>query len=144
MNPFPTFVNSFGPTWVSDPQIISLIDLNLKSIYFHRLGFLHSLPFHQLSPLKLNKGSETFIYSRVYLLLFCILATSKVKTWQVLTCDSAHSWWRYSAAPTGKPGHQHHDPIPHSVTLSWHWANQSLSYPNNAEHLARKRQVSIL
>ena len=30
--------------------------------------------------------------------------------------------------PTGKPGHQHHDLISHSVTLSWHWANQSLCY----------------
>ena len=29
------------------------------------------------------------------------------------------------------------------VTLFWHWANQSLPYPNNAEHLARKRQVPI-
>ena len=34
--------------------------------------------------------------------------------------------------------------ISHSITLSWHLANQSLSYPINAEHLARKRQVSIL
>ena len=32
----------------------------------------------------------------------------------------------------------------HSVTLSWHWANESLPYPNNAECLARKWQVSIL
>ena len=31
----------------------------------------------------------------------------------------------------------------HSVTLSWHWANQSLPYPNNAKHLARKWQVYI-
>ena len=45
--------------------------------------------------------------------------------------------------PTGKPGHQHPDLISNSVTLSSHWANQSLPYPNNAECLTRKRQVSI-
>ena len=45
---------------------------------------------------------------------------------------------------TGKPGHKHHDLISHSVTLSWHWASQSLFFLNNAEHLARKWQVSIL
>ena len=35
-------------------------------------------------------------------------------------------------------------PASHSVTLSWHWANQSLPNPNNAKHQARKRQVLIL
>ena len=45
--------------------------------------------------------------------------------------------------PTGSLGRQHHDLISHSVTFSWYWANQSLPYPNNAECLARKRQVSI-
>ena len=38
----------------------------------------------------------------------------------------------------------HYDPIPNSVTLSWHWANQSLPYTNNAEGLTRKWQVSII
>ena len=33
--------------------------------------------------------------------------------------------------------------LSHSVTLSWRWANQSIPYPNNAEHQARKWQVSI-
>ena len=36
-----------------------------------------------------------------------------------------------------------HDLISHSVALCWHWANQSLPYPYNAEHLAWKCQVSI-
>ena len=31
-----------------------------------------------------------------------------------------------------------------SIPLTTNWANQSLLCPNNAEHLARKRQVSIL
>ena len=35
-------------------------------------------------------------------------------------------------------------PSRHSVILSLHWANQSLSYPTNAEHQARKRQISII
>ena len=34
-------------------------------------------------------------------------------------------------------------PWSHSVTLCWHWANQSLPHYNNAECLARKQQVSI-
>ena len=46
--------------------------------------------------------------------------------------------------PTERPGCEHHYLIFHSVTLSWHWANQSLPCHNNLKHLARKRQVSIL
>ena len=44
---------------------------------------------------------------------------------------------------TGSPDCQLHDLISHSVTLSLHGANQSLDYPNNADSLARKRQVLI-
>ena len=47
----------------------------------------------------------------------------------------------YSAASSG---HWHYDLLSHSVTLSWHWAIQSLLYPNNAERQVRKRQVSVL
>ena len=40
-------------------------------------------------------------HSQIALLLFYILATSKgIPVW-VLTCDSVHSWWLYSAAPLG-------------------------------------------
>ena len=45
---------------------------------------------------------------------------------------------------TGTSGRRHYDLLIHSVTLSWHWANQSLAYLNNIERLTRKRQVSIL
>ena len=41
----------------------------------------------------------------------------KVISGRVLICDSAHSWRLYSVAPTGRPGRQHHDLIPHSVPL---------------------------
>ena len=34
--------------------------------------------------------------------------------------------------------------LSHSDSLSWHWANQPLPYPNNDECQARKWQVSIL
>ena len=64
------------------------------------------------------------------LLLFYILAT----------CASVNSWQLYSATPLGN---QHYDLISHSVTLSWHWANDSLPDLNNVECLARKWQVSI-
>ena len=36
-----------------------------------------------------------------YCLLFCVLATYKVISGWVTTCDSAHSWWLYSVAPLG-------------------------------------------
>ena len=38
---------------------------------------------------------------RVVCLLFCVLETSKVISERVLTCNSVHSWWLYSAAPLG-------------------------------------------
>ena len=47
------------------------------------------------------------------------------------------------SCPTGTPCHQHHDLICHSVTLFWHWVDQSLCYPNNVDHLARKWEESI-
>ena len=39
---------------------------------------------------------------------------------------------------------ENHDLISHSVTLFRYWAKKSLPHSNNAEHLTRKRQVSIL
>ena len=43
-------------------------------------------------------------------------------------------WWLYSAAHwRNQATSKHHDPISCSVTLSWHWANQPLPSPNNAE-----------
>ena len=47
---------------------------------------------------------------------------------------------------TRKPGNVHHDLISHSglTLIYWHWASQSLPYPNNGKCLARKSQVSIL
>ena len=74
-----------------------------------------------------------------WLLEFYTWATSNVISSRVQTCDSVYSW-----CPTGRSGHQHHDLISHSITLCWHWANQSFPYLNNVERLARKRQVSIL
>ena len=49
----------------------------------------------------------------------------------IVTC-----WW----CLTGRPDHQNHDLISHSVTLSWQWAEQSLAYSSNAE---RKWHVLI-
>ena len=84
-------------------------------------------------------------WTRVCLLLFSVLATSKVISGWTLTCDT-HFWWLYSAVPLGdQTTSKHHDLIFHIKSpLSWHWANQSLPYPKNAEHLARKRQVAIV
>ena len=44
---------------------------------------------------------------------------------------------------TGRPGHQHPDLISYPITLSWHWACQSLPYPNNTKRLTKKQQVYI-
>ena len=48
----------------------------------------------------------------------------------------------FQCCPTGKPVHQYYNLISHSVTLSFYWASQCLPYPNNAERLARKWEVS--
>ena len=37
-----------------------------------------------------------------------------------------------------------HTSCHHHDLISWHWANQSLPFPNNDQHLARKQQVFIL
>ena len=51
--------------------------------------------------------------------------------------------WQYTIiADIIKSVRRHHDAVSHSVTLSWHWANQFLPCPNTAECQARKRQVS--
>ena len=71
-----------------------------------------------------------------WLLAFYALATSKVISGWVLTCDSA--------APLGNQTRWNHNPISHTFTLSWHWVNQSLSDPINAKRQARKWQASIL
>ena len=73
----------------------------------------------------------------VCLLMFCTLATYKIMSGPAPTCDSAHSWWLYSAAPLGNQ-------FTSTMTwYPWHWAKQSLPYPNKASRLAGKRQVSI-
>ena len=53
-----------------------------------------------------------------------------------------HSWQLYTAAPLEKSDWLHHDLISHSVT--GHWANQSMPYPNNKERQPRRLQESIL
>ena len=52
-------------------------------------------------------------------LLFYALATSKVKSWRVLTCDSAPLWWLYSAAPLGD-----------QVTSNMTWYSKLSHYPD--------------
>ena len=72
-----------------------------------------------------------------------ILATSKVILGWALTCDSAHSWWLYSTAPLGN---QATDTMNWYPTRSYYpesWTCQSLPYPKNAIHQARKQQVSV-
>ena len=80
------------------------------------------------------------------------VSTIKVNYWRSSSWQHVKSYryWQCklvatsSCCPTWRPGHQHHDLISHSVTLSWHWANQFLTYSNNTKRQARKRQVAIL
>ena len=79
----------------------------------------------------------------VCLWLLYVRATCKVISGQVPTCDSAHSLWLYSAASLGHQATSTMTCFP-TQSLSWHWGNQSLPYSNNAECMARNRQVSFL
>ena len=53
------------------------------------------LPMRQHYEVSMN----AHCHKRVCLLLFSILATSKIISGRVLTCDCEHSWHFYSAAP---------------------------------------------
>ena len=78
-------------------------------------------------------------------LLFYILATYKAISGRFTTCDCVHSWRLYSAVLMGdQTAITDIISIPVTVTLPWHWANQSLPYPNNGKCLDRKQQVSII
>ena len=76
---------------------------------------------------------------------FYFLVTSKVISTWLMICGSAPTWQLNTDAPLqNETTHWYHDLISHSVTLSWHWANQSLSHPVNTERQVTVRQVSIL
>ena len=77
----------------------------------------------------------------VCLLLVYVLAPAKVISGRLPAFDSAHSRWTYSPTPLGNQAVRHRTL---SVTLSWHWTNPSLPFPNHAERLARKRRESIV
>ena len=77
-----------------------------------------------LTPSLNNHGED------VGLLLFYILATSKILSGHIWSCASVNSWWLYSAARLRDQATSTMTWYPHSVTLSWHWANWSLPYPN--------------
>ena len=75
----------------------------------------------------------------VCLLVFYVIATSKIMSRWVPICDSAHSWRLYSAASLG---HQATGTMTCYPTQSHYLVNET--YPNNDECHARKWQVSIL
>ena len=64
---------------------------------------------YNLTDSKLNRTVDW----SAWLLEFYVLAISG----KVPTCDSAHSWRLYRAAPLGYQARQHHDLISHYVTL---------------------------
>ena len=94
--------------------------------------------FSILRLLSSHNPYTAYIYRSCYpILLFYILATS-TNLWQCTLMVTLKCF------PNGRPDHQHHDLLSHSVPLFWHWANQSLTYANNVEHLDKKWQESIL
>ena len=77
----------------------------------------------------------------VRLLFIYVLATSTVKQERVSTCDSAHSRRLYNAAWLGRQATS----TQYSVTLSWHWVDQSFPYPVWSSVLSvRSLQCNIL
>ena len=74
-------------------------------------------------------------------LLFYIIETSMVISGRVLTYDN--SWLVCSAAALGNAVVSAMTWYPAQSHISWHCANHSLPYHNNAEHMARKWQVTI-
>ena len=78
-----------------------------------------------------------------WLLEFYILVTAKVISGRVPSL-----WWcrvmvTLQCSSTWNSGCHHSEPISLSVTIFWHWANQSLVYPTNDKRQARKWQLSI-
>ena len=77
----------------------------------------------------------------VCLLLFYVLATSKVISGRLPTYDSAHSWRLYSVAPLEN---QASSTMTWYPTQSYYPDTKCFPYSNNAKCLARKWHVSIL
>ena len=117
----------------------------LQQILFSRHYFTHRTTYIEWTPTnqRLTNGMSS---CRPYWKLWaCITYGRYVNSMQNASYSWAHSWRPYSAASLGHRATGFiHDLLFHSVTLSWHLANQSFSYPNNDERWARKRQVSIL
>ena len=63
-------------------------------------------------------------------LLFYVLATSKIISEPELNLWQCPIMATLLWSHIGTPDHQHHELISYSVTLSQHWANQSMPYPN--------------
>ena len=71
-----------------------------------------------------------------WLLEFYVLTTSEVRSGQVSTSDTHVD---FIVLPQGNLAWAPW-PISHSVTLFWHWPNQYLPYPINAELGSNKHQ----
>ena len=109
----------------------------LGSISQLRITSSYSFPFG----LEIAMLSEnTALIGFWWLLELYVITFKVIKGWRA-TCNNAHSC--RCCFPTGRLGHKYQHLISHSFTLSWHWSNKSSPYPNNAEPMAKKWQVSI-
>ena len=102
-----------------------------------------SIKLTQCSFVCSNKCFKVGPVSIVCLLMFYVLATSKVISGSVPTCDSAYSWWIYSVTSLG---YQAASTMICYLTQSHYPGTEPRSpcNPNNAERQARKWQVLIL
>ena len=74
---------------------VALVSLTISSLLILGFRFAHII---QPPRAHLNGSNQTWEPSYPGLLLFSVLATYKVTSVQVPTCDGAHSWRPYSAA----------------------------------------------
>ena len=78
-------------------------------------------------------------------IFYYIMTTSKVMSGLVPICASGHLSRLPSASPVGdQAGCQNHDPISHSLTLSWHWTKHPSPYSSDAKRQTRPQQELIL
>ena len=113
-----SYIESKLDDWFAFENLTLQVQMALAALKRRKL-----FPMQYISQHSTYVVPPLFSHSEGYvcLLLFYILAPSKVISGLVPTCDSAHACKLFSRCPTGRAGHQHHDLISHHpVSLSWH------------------------
>ena len=123
----------------------------MKSRYFFWFWQINaSSAYVALSIWTFNKQSINKTFALYTILSINVVIGGDIPTNILHVCYSFRSWqylrfyhggfWLVTVHTNGnftvllseRPSCQHHEPIPHSVMVFWHWINQSLSFTNNA------------